>query len=156
MNLVHLIFLNESANRLLYPLLEKNPLGKRPFLRGILRVISMGRNILLRLRRISSVRGIGKRLLARSLVVLTDRTFPGVSLSLIQSPTTVVTKREETTTSQLTLRMKPTSLSPRKRKRGLSSPDSPGKGESVSCHSLFPRRFQFVRRKNQRNGPTKT
>jgi len=156
MNLVHPNSLNESANRLLYPLLRKNPPGKRPFLRGILRVMSMGRNILLRLRRISSVRGIGKRLLVRSLVVLADRTFPGESLSPIRSPTTVVTRKEETTTSQLTLRTKPTSLPPKKRKRRLSSPDSPGKGESVSCRSLFPKRFQFVRRKNQRNGPTKT
>jgi len=154
MNLVHPNSLNESANRLLYPLLEKNPPGRRPFLRGTPRVMSTGRNILLRLRKTSSVRGIGKRLLARSLVVLADRTFPGVSLSPIRSPTTVVTRKGETTTSQLTLRVKPTSLPPRKRR--LSSPDSPGKGELVSCRSLFPKLFQSMRRRNQKNGPTKT
>jgi len=154
MNLVHPNPLNESANRLLYPLLGKNPPGKRPFLPDIPRVMFMEKNILLKLRRTSSVRGIGKRLLARNLAALADRTFPRESLSPIRFPTTVVTRGKETTTNRMVLRMKPTSLPPRKRR--LSSPDSPGKGESVSCHSLFPRRFQFVRRKNQRNGPTKT
>jgi len=154
MNLVHPNPLNENANRLLYPLLGKNPPEKRPFLRGILRVMSTGRNIPLRLRRTSSVKRIGKRLLARNLVVLADRTFPGESLFPTRFPTTVVTRKRETTTNRMVLGMRPMSLPPRK--RGLSSPDSPGKGESVSCHSLFPRRFQSVRRKNQRNGPTKT
>jgi len=154
MNLVHPNSLNESANQLLYPLLAKDPPGKRPFLRNIPRVMFTGRNILLKLRRTSSIRGIGKRLLARNLVALTNRTFPGESLSPIRFPTTVVTRKEETTTSQMTLKMEPTSLPPRKRR--LSSPDSPGKGESVSCRSLFPRQFQSVRRKNQKNGPTKT
>jgi len=66
----------------------------------------MERNILLRLRRTSSVRGIGKRLLVRNPVVLADRTFPGESLSPTRFPTIAVTRREETTTSQMTLRMK--------------------------------------------------
>jgi len=57
----------------------------------------MGRNILLKLRRISSVKKIGKRLLARSLVVLTDRTFPGESLSPTRFPIIAVTRKEETT-----------------------------------------------------------
>jgi len=154
MNLVCPKSLNENANRLLYPLLGKNLPGRRPFLPDIPRVMFMGRNILLKLRRTSSVRGIGKRLLARNLVALADRTFPGESLSPIRFPTTVVTRKEEMTTSRMTLKMKPTSLPPRRRR--LSSPDSPRKGESVSCRSLFPRQFQSMRRKNRKNGPTKT
>ena len=147
--------LDGSASRLLYPLPEKNPPGRKPFLSGTLRTTSTGRNILLRLKRISFVKGIGKRLLARSQVVLADRIFPGESLFPIRFPITVVTRKEETTVSRMTLRMKPTSLPPRRR-RGLSSPDSPGKGESVSCRSLFPKLFQSVRKRSQRSGPTKT
>ena len=151
--------LNESANQLLYPLLGKNPPGRKPFLNGTPRVMSMERNILLRLRRTSFVKGIGKRLLARNLVILANKTFPGEFLSPIQFPTTVVTRKEETTTSQTTLRMRPAKslgLPPPLKTRGLSSPDSPRKGESVSCRSLFPRPFPFTRKKNQKSGPIKT
>jgi len=102
---------------------------------------------------------IGKKLLARSPVVLADRTFPGESLSPTRFPIIAVTRKEETTTSRMTLRMRPARclglpLPPRKRR--LSSPDSPGKGESVSCCSLFPKLFQSVRRRNQSSGPIKT
>jgi len=119
----------------------------------------MGGSILLRLKRTSSVKGIGKRLLVRSLVVLTDRTFPGEFLFPTRFPIIAVMKREETMTSRLTLEtrhmrsMNPP-LPPRKRR--LLSPGSPGKGESVSCHSLFQRLFQSVRRRNQRSGPIRT
>ena len=122
----------------------------------ILRATSTERSTLLRLKRTSSVNGIGKRLLARNPVVLADRTFPGESLSQIQFPTIAVTKRKgkETTTSQTALRMNPMSLPLRKRK--LSSPDSPGKGESVSCRFLFPKLFQSMKKRNQRNGLIRT
>jgi len=141
------------------PLLEKNPPERKLFLNSTPRVMSTGRNILLRLRKTSSVKGIGKKLLARSPVVLADRTFPGESLSPIQFPTTVVMRKEETATSQMTLKMRPArclGLPLPPRRKGLSSPDSPGKGESISCHSLFPKLFQSARRRNQRSGPIKT
>jgi len=159
MNQVLLNLLDRSANRLLYPLLGKNPPGRRPSLSDILRVTSTGRNILLRLRRTSSVRGIGKKLLARNPVVLADRTFPGESLSPIQFPTIAVMRKEEMTMGQIILRMRPAKclnlpLPPRRRR--LSPPDSPGKGESVFCHFLFPRLFRPVRKRNQRSGPIRT
>jgi len=108
----------------------------------------------LRLKRTSSVKEIGKELLVRSPVVLADRTFPGESLSRIQFPTTAVTRRTETTTSQTALRVKPMSLPLRERR--LSSPDSPGKGESVSCRFLFPKLFQSMKKRNQKNGLIRT
>jgi len=136
------------------PLLGKNPPERKPFLNGILRVMSTGGNILLRLKRTSSAKGIGKKLLVRSPVVLADRTFPGESLSQTRFPTTAVTKGEGVMMSQMALKMGPTSLPPRKRR--LSSPDSPGMGESVFCCFLFPRLFRSMRKRNQRSGPIRT
>jgi len=162
MNLVLPSLLNESASRLLYLLLGKSPLGRKPFLSGTLRVTSTGRNTLLMLRRISSVKGIGKKLLVRSLATLANRIFPGESLSPTQFLTTAVTRKGETmmtNLSQMTLRMRLVrclGLPLPPLRRMPSSPDSPGKGESISCHSLFPKLFQSVKRKNRKNGPTRT
>ena len=117
--------------------------------------MSTGKNIPLRLKETFSVKRIGKELLVRSLVALADRTFPGEFLFLIRFPTTVVTRKGETTMSLVTLRVRPTRylglpLLPKTKR--LSSPGSPGKGESVSYPSLFPRPFQSARKRNQKSG----
>jgi len=108
----------------------------------------MERNTLLKLRRISSVKEIGKRLLARSLAVLTNRIFLGESLSPTRFPIIAVTRKEETTTGQMTLRMRPVKclglpLPPRKRR--LSSPDSPGKGDKAVpvCEEKEPKEWTY-------------
>jgi len=77
-NLVHPSLLNGSANRLLCLLLGKSPLGGKPFLSDTLTAMFTGRSILLKSRRTSSIRGIGRGLLVRSPVTLADRIFPGV------------------------------------------------------------------------------